>query len=102
MMRMMEKMSPQNCSRGGPSSEAHDITIQSHDYYHFLSPAAVGLGFAKHSNPTLPAPRSAFFGQNPTRLPVSQPILVQYRKETHDRGFTVSVYFFRKRRSLQT
>lgn len=28
---MMEKMSPQNCSGGGPASEAHDITIQSND-----------------------------------------------------------------------
>jgi hypothetical protein len=25
---MMENMSPQNCSQGGPSSEAHDLTIR--------------------------------------------------------------------------
>lgn len=25
---MMGKMSPQNCSPGGPSSEAHDLTIR--------------------------------------------------------------------------
>jgi hypothetical protein len=30
---MMEKMSPQNCSRGGPCSEAHDLNDQSHDYW---------------------------------------------------------------------
>jgi hypothetical protein len=38
---MMEKMSPQNCSRGGPSSEARDLTIRA-------TIIGVSVGQSKH------------------------------------------------------